>query len=237
MGTKIEWTDEVWNPTTGCTKVSPGCFRCYAMTFAERFRGVPGHYFESGFDLALRPKMLDRPASWRAPRRVFVNSMSDLFHRDVGDDYIKQVFDRMEAVDRHTYQLLTKRPERLRRFIRLRYGQHSVPKHIWLGVSVETADYGWRVDMLRSIDVPIRFISAEPLLGPIDDVSFSGISWVIVGGESGNGHREMKADWVKSIRDRCVRADIPFFFKQWHKKDSGRELEGQTWNALPGAQS
>lgn len=233
MSTKIEWTDEVWNPTTGCTKVSPGCHRCYAMTFAERFRGVPGHYFEGGFDLVLRPKMLDRPASWRRPRRIFVNSMSDLFHQGVTDGYIGQVFDRMEAVERHTYQLLTKRPERLRRFIRARYGDGPVPQHIWLGVSVENADYAWRVDQLRSINVPVRFISAEPLLGPLDNVDFSGISWIIVGGESGNGHRAMNGTWVQAIRDRCVNSNIPFFFKQWHKKDTGRELDGQTWGELP----
>lgn len=233
MATKIEWTDEVWNPTTGCTKVSPGCFRCYALTFAERFRGVPGHYFEHGFDLVVRPKMLDRPASWRAPRRVFVNSMSDLFHQSVTDSYINEVFDRMEAIERHTYQLLTKRPERLRRFIRARYGTHSVPEHIWLGVSVENADYAWRVDQLRSIDVPIRFVSAEPLLGPLDSVSFLGISWIIVGGESGSGHRTMNEQWVQSIRDRCVSSNVAFFFKQWHKKDTGRELDGQTWDELP----
>jgi len=207
------------------------------MTFAERFRGVPGHYFESGFDLALRPKMLDRPASWRAPRRIFVNSMSDLFHQGVNDRYISEVFDRMEAVDRHTYQLLTKRPERMRRFIRARYGVRSVPEHIWLGVSVENSDYAWRVDFLRSINVPIRFISAEPLLGPLDCVSLLGIAWVIVGGESGNGHRLMNSAWVRSLRDRCADSDIPFFFKQWHKKDTGRELDGQTWDELPNVTS
>jgi protein gp37 len=159
--------------------------------------------------------------------------MSDLFHQDVRDHYINEVFDRMEAVDRHTYQLLTKRPERMRRFIRARYGDRSVPYHIWLGVSVENADYGWRVDHLRKINVPVRFISAEPLLGPLDGVDFTAISWVIVGGESGNGHRTMDGAWVQAIRDRCVSSCIPFFFKQWHKKATGRKLDGETWDEMP----
>jgi protein gp37 len=229
----IEWTDATWNPTSGCVQVSPGCDHCYAMKFAERFRGVAGHYYEQGFDLALRPSMLDRPAQWHKPRRIFVNSMSDLFHVGVPDAYIDLVFDQMEGVFRHRYQLLTKRPERMRRYLRYRYGQGCVPHHIWIGVSIESNEFAWRADMLREVGADVRFLSLEPLIGPVDQVSFEGISWVIVGGESGPQHRPMDERWVRSVRDRCACDGIAFFFKQWHKKGTGRTLDGRIWDELP----
>jgi protein gp37 len=233
----IEWTDASWNPTTGCTKVSPGCDNCYAERFAERWRGVPGNYFTTGFDLELRPNMLDRPATWRGRRLIFVNSMSDLFHVDVPDEYIDRVFDRMEAIDRHTYQLLTKRPERLRRYAAKRYRARPVPAHIWFGVSVESNQYAWRVDMLREVAAPVRFLSVEPMIGPVDQVNFEGISWIIVGGESGPRKRPIDPAWVREVRDRCLALDIAFFFKQWHKAGTGRELDGRTWDEMPALRS
>ncbi len=229
----IEWTSASWNPTTGCTKVSAGCDNCYAESLVRRWQNIPGGYFSTGFDLTLRPNMLDRPAQWRASKFVFVNSMSDLFHRDVPDAYLDKVFGRMEDVDRHTYQVLTKRPERMRRYVRRRYAGASVPAHIWLGTSVEANDVAWRVDMLREIDVPVRFLSIEPMIGPVDRVSFDGVGWVIVGGESGTRRRAMDPEWVRDVRDRCVAGGVKFFFKQWHKKRSGRLLEGRTWDEMP----
>lgn len=229
----IEWTNATWNPTTGCTKVSPGCDHCYAERFSERWRGIKGNYFERGFDLQLRPNMLDRPASWKNGRLIFVNSMSDLFHVGVPDSYIDEVFNRMEAVDRHVYQVLTKRPERMRRYIRSRYGSKRVPAHIWLGTSVEDNRYAWRADMLREINVAVRFLSVEPMIGPVDEVSFKKISWIIVGGESGPGKRLLQAQWVRDVRDRCNAGRIAFFFKQWHKGNTGREIDGRTWDEMP----
>lgn len=229
----IEWTHATWNPVSGCEKVSPGCDRCYAMKFAERFRGVKGHYYQNGFDLELRPTMLDRPGHWRRPRRIFVNSMSDLFHRFVPDGYVDDVFDRMERFDWHAFQVLTKRPERMRRYLRKRYGAKSVPVHIWVGTSIENNDYAWRADMLREVNATLRFLSLEPLLGPVDRVSFDGIGWIIVGGESGPRFRSMDIEWVRDIRKRCVECKIPFFFKQWHKKNTGRRLDGRTWSEFP----
>lgn len=229
----IEWTDATWNVVTGCTKVSPGCDHCYAETFAERWRGVKGNYYENGFDLQLRPNMLDRPAAWKSRKRIFVNSMSDLFHVDVPDDYLDRVFDRMEAIDRHIYQVLTKRPERMRRYLKRRLANKQLAPHIWLGVSVENNDYAWRVDMLRDVKSAVRFLSIEPMLGPVDRVSLDGIHWVIVGGESGPKKRPMQAGWVRDVRDRCVAAQVSFFFKQWHKAGTGRELDGRTWDEMP----
>lgn len=229
----IEWTDSTWNVVTGCTQVSPGCDHCYALTFAERWRGVKGSYFENGFDLTLRPNMLDRPMTWKTPRRVFVNSMSDLFHVRVPDHYLDAVFDQMEAVDRHVYQILTKRPERMRRYLKKRYGTGFVPAHIWLGVSVESNDYAWRVDMLREVNAHVRFLSIEPMLGPVGKVSFRNIQWIIVGGESGHGYRPMREIWVRSVRNRCAKLGIPFFFKQWHKNGTGRFLDSRTWDEMP----
>ncbi|HTU69561.1 MAG TPA: phage Gp37/Gp68 family protein [Candidatus Baltobacteraceae bacterium] len=229
----IEWTQATWNPVSGCERVSPGCDNCYALKFAERFRDVPGHYYANGFDLTLRPNMLDRPRSWKKSRFIFVNSMSDLFHRFVPDEYIDQVFDRMELVDHHVYQVLTKRPERLRRYARKRYGKRAIPMHIWLGVSIENNDYAWRADMLREVNAQVRFLSVEPMLGPIDRVALDEMSWVIVGGESGPRYRPMEETWVREVRDRCKKQKIAFFFKQWHKAGTGRLLDGKTWDEMP----
>jgi len=231
--TTIEWTDATWNPTTGCTQVSPGCDNCYALRFAERFRGVPGHYYERGFDVQLRPDMLNRPDDWRQRKFIFVNSMSDLFHRDIPDDYLDRVFDVMERVDRHVYQVLTKRPDRMRSYLQKRFGSEKVPRHIWLGVSVERNAYAWRVRMLQECPATVRFLSIEPMIGPVDLAPLTGIDWVIVGGESGPGHRPLDVDWVRNVRDRCVSAGIPFFFKQWHKANTGRLLDGRTWDEMP----
>ncbi len=229
----IEWTDATWNPVTGCTQVSPGCDHCYALSFAERFRNVSGHYFEPGFDLTLRPNMLEMPTKWRSPKRIFVNSMSDLFHKDVPDSYIDMVFLQMEVVPRHVYQILTKRPERMRRYISKRYDRRAVPQQIWLGVSIENNDYAWRANMLREVRADIRFLSVEPMIGPVNSVDLSGMAWVIAGGESGHGHRPVEAAWVRELRDRCISLGIRFFFKQWHKGDTGRLLDGRTWDEVP----
>jgi protein gp37 len=231
--TTIEWTNETWNPTTGCERVSPGCDNCYALRFAERFRGVRGHYFERGFDVELRPNMLGRPGSWRKPRIIFVNSMSDLFHRLIPDAYVDRVMVEIEQNPRHTYQLLTKRPERMRRYFRRRYGDHRLPDQLWVGVSIESNDVRWRADMLRSVNAATRFLSVEPMIGPIDRVAFDGISWVIVGGESGPRRRPLEASWVQDVRDRCEHARVAFFFKQWHKGKTGRLLDGRTWDQMP----
>jgi protein gp37 len=230
----IEWTDATWNPVTGCVQVSPGCDHCYALTFSERFRGVPGHHFEQGFDLRLWPERLEVPLRWKRPRRIFVNSMSDLFHKGVPDDFIRQVFDTMVRADWHTYQILTKRSPRVARL-----GQ-TLPwaPHIWIGVSVESQKFAWRVDHLRRVPAAVRFISAEPLLGPIRELNLAGVHWVITGGESGVGARACDPDWVRGIRDRCLEYDIAFFHKQWGgrtPKSGGRLLDGRTWDQFPKA--
>ncbi len=228
----IEWTDATWNPVTGCTQVSPGCDHCYALTFAERFRGVPGHPYEQGFDLKLWPERLQLPLQWEKPRRIFVNSMSDLFHKDVPDEYIYSVFDVMVKANWHIFQVLTKRSARLARF------GPSLPwrPHVWAGVSIETERYIWRADHLRKVPAYIRFISAEPLLGPLDKLNLDGIHWLITGGESGFGHRPCDPDWVRNLRDRCVAEGVAFFHKQWGgrtPKAGGRLLDGRTWDELP----
>lgn len=228
----IEWTDATWNPVTGCTKISPGCKHCYAETFAERFRGVNGHPYEQGFDLKLWPERLVLPSKWKKPKRIFVNSMSDLFHQDVPDEYIAKVFAVMNQVDWHQYQVLTKRSERLS----ILNKQLNWTKNIWMGVSVENANFTFRIDHLRQTNATIKFLSIEPLLGPIPDLDLQEIDWVIVGGESGNRARPISEAWVIDIRDQCLSAGVPFFFKQWggrNKKQSGRLLEGQTWDDLP----
>jgi protein gp37 len=235
----IEWTQSTWNCITGCTEVSPGCARCYARTFAERFRGVPGHPYEQGFDLRLWPERLDLPMKWRQPRRIFVNSMSDLFHQNIPDSFILEVFRTMiERAPWHIYQVLTKRPSRLantrllRAILSLADGW---PEHIWLGVSLENNAYRWRIDKLRAIPAPIRFLSCEPLLGPLD-LDLSGIRWVIAGAESGYGARPMDEDWVRSIKDQCVAAGVAFFYKQnavhGHKIPLPR-LDGVVWKQFP----
>lgn len=228
----IEWTHATWNPVRGCTKVSPGCKHCYAEVFAERFRGVPGHPYEEGFDLRLVPESLTLPLQWRRGRLVFVNSMSDLFHETVPDEYIDDVFDVMAEAEHHQFQLLTKRAERMASYARTRV----VPKNVWLGVSVENQKYVERVRFLQTVKAEVRFLSVEPLLGPIQRLPLAGINWVIVGGESGRGARPIEADWVRSIRDQCQARDVAFFFKQWggvQKSRTGRELDGRTWDEMP----
>jgi protein gp37 len=235
-GSGIEWTDATWNPVRGCTKVSPGCKHCYAETFAERFRGVPGHPFEHGFDLQLVPHALELPTKWRRGRLVFVNSMSDLFHEDVPDEYIRRVFDVMQRCPQHRFQVLTKRHERLGKLAR----HLPWPPNVWMGVSVESARYYARIERLRGVDAAVRFLSLEPLLGPLPGLRLEGIQWVIVGGESGRRPRTIDPAWVRDIRDQCIAAKVPFFFKQWggrNKKAAGRELDGREWSQLPSRDS
>jgi protein gp37 len=234
----IEWTDATWNPVTGCTKISAGCDFCYAQRFSERFRGTPGHPFESGFDLTLRPERLEQPLGWRKPRMIFVNSMSDLLHKDVPKEFIGRVFDTMEKAHWHTFQVLTKRSSLMRNFLRSRYGRWIGPAHIWCGVSVEDGTKLSRVRHLRESPAGVRFLSIEPLIGPIGKLDLDGIDWVIVGGESGPKARPMEAAWVRSIRDQCERARVAFFFKQWgglRPKTGGRELDGREWSDFPKA--
>jgi protein gp37 len=233
----IEWTDATWNPVRGCTKISPGCKHCYAETFAERFRGVKGHPYEQGFDLRLVPEKLAEPLRWRSPRRVFVNSMSDLFHENVPESYIAAVADVMVQADWHTYQVLTKRSARMCDLLKDRLRFAASQRHIWWGVSVEDKRHGLpRVEHLRSAPARVRFLSVEPLLEDLGSLDLSGIHWVIVGGESGFGARMMKREWVISVRRQCRKQDVPFFFKQWggvRKSRSGRMLDGRTYDELP----
>jgi len=234
---KIEWTDATWNPVRGCTKISPGCAHCYAETFSERFRGVKGHPFEHGFDLRLVPEKLGEPLRWSAPRRIFVNSMSDLFHKAVPDEYIKTVVNVMLQANWHTYQILTKRPERMAQLLQGRLSGAAGASHIWWGVSVENKTHGLpRVQILQKSAALVRFLSVEPLLESLGTFDLSGIDWVIVGGESGQGARQMKPAWVREIREQCTRAGVAFFFKQWggvRKSETGRLLDGKTWDATP----
>jgi protein gp37 len=232
----IEWTDATWNPVTGCTKISAGCDNCYAERFSNRFRGVPGHPFETGFDLTLRPERLEQPLHWRQPRMIFVNSMSDLFHKGVPKDFISRVFDTMEAAHWHIFQVLTKRSSLMRDFLKHRYGTAPGPAHIWNGVSVEDGSKLSRVRHLQQAPAGIRFLSVEPLIGPPGVIPLEGIDWVIVGGESGPRARPMEADWVREIRNQCKAAGVAFFFKQWgglRPKDGGRKLDGREWNQFP----
>ena len=232
----IEWTDATWNPVTGCTKITAGCDNCYAGRFSERFRGVPGHPFENGFDLTLKPHKLLQPLAWKRPRMIFVNSMSDLFHKAIGKDYIAKVFETMEAADWHIYQVLTKRSSLLQKFINERYKAHPAPKHMWFGVSVENEKSESRISHLQKANASVRFLSIEPLIGPIGKLDLDGISWVIVGGESGPRARPMDARWVIDVRNQCVRANVAFFFKQWGgrtPKAGGRLLEGKEWSQFP----
>ena len=233
----IEWTDATWNPVRGCTKISPGCKHCYAETFAERFRGVPGHPYEQGFDLRLVPEKLAEPLKWAAPKTVFVNSMSDLFHEAVPDSYIEQVVRVMEIADWHTYQVLTKRADRLQNMLCGPLAFASGLDHIWWGVSVENRKHGLpRIDGLREAPAAVRFLSIEPLLEDLGTIDLTGVDWVIVGGESGWGARPMDLSWVISIRDQCQANGVSFFFKQWggaQKSKHGRHLEGRTYDDMP----
>ena len=233
----IEWTDATWNPVRGCTKISPGCAHCYAATFAERFRGVPGHPYEQGFDLRLVPEKLAEPLKWAVSKTIFVNSMSDLFHREVPDDYIERVARVMQAGFWHTYQVLTKRPERMRELLRGRLTFASALPNVWWGTSVENRRHGCpRIDVLRDTPAAVRFLSVEPLLEDLGPVDLSDIHWMIVGGESGAGAREMRREWVTNLRDQCASQGTAFFFKQWggvRKSEAGRELDGQTYDEMP----
>jgi len=234
--TAIEWTDATWNPVTGCTKISAGCDHCYAERFSERFRGIPRHPFAMGFDLTLRPDRLERPLQWSRPRMIFVNSMSDLFHKSIPREFIARVFDTMERADWHMFQVLTKRSSLMRDFLRSRYSAARGPNHIWFGVSVEDGGKKSRIRHLQDSTAGVRFLSIEPLIGRVGDIDLAGIDWVIVGGESGPGARLMNPEWVREVRDQCLERRVAFFFKQWgglRPKSGGRELDGQEWNQFP----
>jgi protein gp37 len=233
---KIEWTDATWNPVTGCTKISPGCKHCYAERMATRLQAMGQPNYANGFEVTLQPHMLELPLTWKRPKRVFVNSMSDLFHRDVPLSFIKNVFSVMNCAHWHQYQVLTKRAERLEELSR----ELPWAPHIWMGVSVENDDYLWRIEHLRRTCAQIKFLSIEPLIGPLGKIDLRGIDWVIVGGESGPGARPMDAEWVRQIRDQCLRAAVPFFFKQWGgviKSTTGRLLDGRAWEQMPAGTS
>jgi protein gp37 len=228
----IEWTEATWNPVTGCSKVSPGCAHCYAETFAERWRGVLGHPYEQGFDLRLWPERLDVPLRWRRPRVIFVNSMSDLFHEDIPDEYVARVFDVMARADWHVFQVLTKRHERLAALA----PELPWPSNVWMGVSIENRRFVHRADFLREVPAAVRFISAEPLLGPLDGLDLDEIDWLIAGGESGPRHRRVRIEWLRELRDRCSGEGVAFFFKQWGgrtPKSGGRLLDGRAWDEMP----
>ena len=233
----IEWTDATWNPVRGCTKISAGCKHCYAEVFAERFRNVPGHAYERGFDPRLVPDKLAEPIRWRDPRMIFVNSMSDLFHPEVPDDYIRQVAEVMSLASWHIYQVLTKRSERLMNLLLTKLRDYAGKPHIWWGVSVENKKQGLpRIGHLQRTEASTKFLSIEPLLEDLGTIDLSGISWVIVGGESGPGARPMKKEWVTSLRNQCRSSQVPFFFKQWggvRKSETGRRLEGRTHDEFP----
>ena len=232
QSSEIEWTEPTWNPVTGCTKVSPGCKHCYAERMAERLQAMGQANYVNGFDLTLQPHMLELPLKWRRPQTIFVNSMSDLFHKKVPLAYIHRVFDVMAQAHWHRFQVLTKRANRLRELS----SKLEWAPNIWMGVSVESASFRGRVDDLRSTDALVKFLSLEPLLGPLHDLNLDGIDWVIAGGESGPKARSMDPVWVTDVRDQCRDAGRPFFFKQWggkNKKKAGRTLEGRTWDEMP----
>ena len=229
---KIEWTESTWNPVTGCTKISPGCKNCYAERMAKRLKAMRSPLYVNGFQVALHLEVLAKPLLWRKPRTVFVNSMSDLFHKKVPFDFIANIFDVMRKTPQHTYQALTKRSERLLTL----NNKIDWPDNLWMGVTVENSDYYNRIDHLRQTDAKIKFLSLEPLLGPLPELNLQGIDWVIVGGESGPGSRPIEIEWVTQIRDQCLEANVPFFFKQWggvNKKKNGRALENKIWDETP----
>ncbi len=237
LDSSIEWTDATWNPVRGCSKISPGCKHCYAETFAERFRGVKGHPYEQGFDLRLVPEKVAEPLRWRTPKMIFVNSMSDLFHDKVPDDYIEAVARVMVAANWHTYQVLTKRSERIQRLLNSKLSFAANQAHIWWGVSVEDREFGVpRINDLQAADAAVRFLSVEPLLEDVGKLDLVGINWMIVGGESGPGARPMAKEWVLSLKTQCRDANVPFFFKQWggvRKSAAGRKLNGRTYDEFP----
>jgi protein gp37 len=232
QSSSIEWTEATWNPVTGCTKVSPGCKFCYADRMAKRLQAMGQPRYRNGFRLTLQEDLIDLPKRWRSPRVIFVNSMSDLFHEDIPDSFVKRCFETMSSAYQHTFQVLTKRPERAVRMAR----DLPWPDNLWLGTSVESQDFIWRIHELTGTPSATKFLSVEPLIGPIPRLPLQGIQWVIVGGESGPGARPMKIEWVTSIRDRCLRYGVPFFFKQWggvQKSRTGRLLDGRTWDEMP----
>ena len=228
----IEWTEATWNPVTGCHQISPGCAHCYAKTFAERWQGIPGHPYQQGFNLRFWPERLDVPLRWRKPKTIFVNSMSDLFHEQVPFEFIGSVFETMRAAHWHTFQVLTKRHERLAELASLL----PWPSNVWVGVTIENRRFVHRADYLRKVPAAVRFVSAEPLLGPLEELNLTDVHWLIAGGESGPGHRRIDPDWVRGLRDQCAREGTAFFFKQWggaRPKSNGRELDGEIHNAYP----
>ncbi|MEV0972465.1 DUF5131 family protein [Microtetraspora glauca] len=239
--TTIEWTEATWNPTTGCDRISSGCDNCYALTLAKRLKAMGAQKYQRdgdprtsgpGFGVTLHSDALAQPYGWRTPRVVFVNSMSDLFHARVPIDFVRRVFTVISETPQHTYQVLTKRSSRLRKIA----SQLEWPANLWMGVSVESSEFLRRIDDLRAAPAHVRFLSCEPLLGPLPDMDLTGIDWVIAGGESGPGHRPLDPDWVTDIRDQCVQAGVPFFFKQWGgrtPKHGGRELDGRLWDEMP----
>lgn len=232
QNSSIEWTEATWNPVTGCSKVSPGCKFCYAERMALRLKAMGQPRYKGGFKVTLQEDLVELPLRWLTPRMIFVNSMSDLFHSAIPTDFIRRCFETMQKASQHTFQVLTKRPERVAEIA----AELPWPSNIWMGTSVETAEFTWRVHELQRVPAKTRFLSVEPLLGPIPQLPLSGISWCIVGGESGPGARPMEATWARQIRDRCVRYEVPFFFKQWggvQKSRSGRILDGKTWDEFP----
>ncbi|MFJ7229714.1 DUF5131 family protein [Streptomyces tendae] len=241
----IEWTEATWNPTTGCDRISKGCDNCYALTLAKRLKAMGSPKYQNdgdsrtsgpGFDLTIHPETLRLPYSWKSPRTVFVNSMSDLFHARVPISYVKDIFDVMRETPQHTYQVLTKRSTRMRKIA----DQFDWPQNVWMGVTVESAEFIWRIEDLRQIPAHVRFLSCEPLIGPLGSINLSNIDWVIAGGESGRRHRPIQECWVTGLRDQCADAQVPFFFKQWGgstPKSGGRMLQGRTWDQYPKAKS
>lgn len=233
---RIEWTDATWNPTTGCTKVSAGCKNCYAEVLARRLQLMGSRNYERGFRLTLQPHMLNVPLHWRQPRRIFVNSMSDLFHELVPNEYLDEVFAVIERGDWHIYQILTKRPDRMAAYLARRYSGSIAPQHIWVGTSVEDQRVLERIAHLNRTPAVVRFLSCEPLLGALPNLPLAGISWLIAGGESGRNHRPVRVEWIRDLRDQCRRARVAFFFKQWggaKSKSGGRLLDGREWNQMP----
>ena len=234
LNSAIEWTECTWNPVTGCTKISPGCAHCYAERMARRLKAMGQANYANGFAVTTHENMLDLPLRWSRPQMIFVNSMSDLFHEEVPTEFTLRVFDVMRRADRHTYQVLTKRSERLLQLS----STLPWPPHVWMGVSVERNDWSFRIDHLRQTGAAVKFLSCEPLLGALPGLDLAGIDWVIVGGESGPGARPMRPEWVMDVRDQCRNAHVPFFFKQWggfNKKKAGRILDGRTWDGMPAA--
>jgi len=235
-GSRIEWTESTWNPVTGCTKTSPGCKNCYAERMAKRLQAMGQENYATGFSVAIHERALELPLGWKKPQTIFVNSMSDLFHDGVPTEFILRIFDVMKRANWHQYQVLTKRAERLEELNPILSWQ----PHVWMGVSVESNEYCYRIDHLRRTGARVKFVSFEPLLAPVDTADLNGVHWAIVGGESGPGARFMKPEWVLEIKEHCQRIGVPFFFKQWggvRKKQNGRLLEGRVWNEMPHAET